>query len=167
MVHLSLVRMVRSRGPDRYWRRKFYLDQSTRYFGRRRNCFSVAIRAVRRAWQNSTAGRKKKKGQMRRLWNLRISAAAQEHGLTYAPFIGNLLKHNIQLDRKVLSHLAIYEPKTFKCLAELARQKQKEGMLAALEKNPEGVLSRGVTQEDLLAESIRKLRLSSSPSASS
>lgn len=167
MVHLSLVRMIRSRGPDRYWRKRFYLDQSTQYFGRRRNCFSVAVRAVRRAWQNSTAGRKKKKGQMRRLWNLRISAAVQEHGLTYGPFIGNLLKHNIRLDRKVLSHIAIYEPKTFKCLAELASQKHKEGLLATLAKNPEGLLSGPVTQDDLLAESVRKLRLSSNPSASS
>lgn len=95
---------------------------------------------------------------------MRISAAAQEHGLTYSRFVGNLLKYNIQLDRKVLSHIAIYEPKTFRCLAELARRKQKEGILAALEQNPEGVLSRSVTQEDLLAESVRKLRINAQSS---
>ncbi|XP_071494466.1 large ribosomal subunit protein bL20m-like [Diadema antillarum] len=172
MVHLTAARLLRNRGPDRYWKRKFILDQSTRYFGRRRNCYSVALRAVRRAWQNATKGRRKKKGDIRRLWNMRIGAAAQEHGIKYGTFVGNLVKYNIQLDRKVLSHLAIYEPKTFQCLAELAKRKHREGILAAFERNPEGIFTRLTTQDDLLEESIRKLRLdskatSSSPSASS
>ncbi|XP_022111329.1 39S ribosomal protein L20, mitochondrial-like [Acanthaster planci] len=76
----------------------------------------------------------------------------------YNPFMANLLKYNIQLDRKSLASLAITEPKTFKCLAELGKAKHEEGLLAAVRADPDKVLLRQTSQDDLL-ESVKKLRL--------
>lgn len=83
---------------------------------------------------------------MRKLWITRIAAASREHGLKYPVLISNLVKTQVALNRKVLSDLAIYEPKTFKALAALAKRRREEGFLAALGegKEPEGVFSRVV-----------------------
>ncbi|OXB60981.1 UNVERIFIED_CONTAM: hypothetical protein H355_007299 [Colinus virginianus] len=79
-----------------------------------------------------------------RLWITRIEAASLEHGLKYSAFISNLFKTQVELNRKVIADLAIYEPKTFKSLAALAQRRRQEGFLAALGdgKEPEGVFSR-------------------------
>uniref|UniRef100_A0A674KD88 Large ribosomal subunit protein bL20m n=1 Tax=Terrapene triunguis TaxID=2587831 RepID=A0A674KD88_9SAUR len=79
-----------------------------------------------------------------RLWITRIEAASLEHGLKYPAFIGNLLKCQVELNRKMLADLAIYEPKTFKSLAALAQRRRQEGFLDALGdgKEPEGIFSR-------------------------
>uniref|UniRef100_A0A8C6A0T5 Large ribosomal subunit protein bL20m n=1 Tax=Marmota marmota marmota TaxID=9994 RepID=A0A8C6A0T5_MARMA len=81
-----------------------------------------------------------------RLWINRITAASQEHGLKYPAFIVNLIKCQVELNRKVLADLAIYEPKTFKSLAALAQRRRQEGFAAALGdgKEPEGIFSRVV-----------------------
>ncbi|XP_012860791.2 39S ribosomal protein L20, mitochondrial [Echinops telfairi] len=78
------------------------------------------------------------------LWINRITAASQEHGLKYPALVGNLVKCQVELNRKVLADLAIYEPKTFKSLAALAKRRREEGFAAALGdgKEPEGVFSR-------------------------
>uniref|UniRef100_A0A8C0WME4 Large ribosomal subunit protein bL20m n=1 Tax=Castor canadensis TaxID=51338 RepID=A0A8C0WME4_CASCN len=80
------------------------------------------------------------------LWINRITAASQEHGLQYPAFIVNLIKCQVELNRKVLADLAIYEPKTFKSLAALAKRRRQEGFAAALGdgKEPEGIFSRVV-----------------------
>ncbi|ELK23625.1 39S ribosomal protein L20, mitochondrial [Myotis davidii] len=80
------------------------------------------------------------------LWINRITAAAQEHGLHYPAFVGSLVKCQVELNRKVLADLAIYEPKTFKSLAALAKRRREEGFAAALGdgKEPEGIFSRVV-----------------------
>uniref|UniRef100_A0A452T2Y0 Large ribosomal subunit protein bL20m n=1 Tax=Ursus maritimus TaxID=29073 RepID=A0A452T2Y0_URSMA len=80
------------------------------------------------------------------LWISRITAASQEHGLKYPAFIVNLIKCQVELNRKVLADLAIYEPKTFKSLAALAKRRRQEGFAAALGdgKEPEGIFSRVV-----------------------
>uniref|UniRef100_A0A5F8GN08 Large ribosomal subunit protein bL20m n=1 Tax=Monodelphis domestica TaxID=13616 RepID=A0A5F8GN08_MONDO len=84
--------------------------------------------------------------QYARLWINRITAASQEHGLKYPSFISNLVKCQVELNRKVLADLAIYEPKTFKSLAALAKRRREEGFAAALgdEKEPAGIFSRVV-----------------------
>ncbi|XP_038075490.1 39S ribosomal protein L20, mitochondrial-like [Patiria miniata] len=166
MVYLSTVRLIRARGPPKYWKKKFVFDQTSHFFGRRRNCYSIAIRALHKAWRSAYIGRKIKKREIRRLWIQRISSGVMEHGMRYSPFIGNLTKYNIQLDRKMLANLAITEPKTFKCLAELAKTKHEEGLLAAVQAYPDRVLLRQTSQDDLL-ESVKKLRLSTEEKTSS
>lgn len=93
-----------------------------------------------------TKARRLKKRIMRTLWINRISAASQEHGLKYPAFIVGLIKCQVELNRKVLADLAIYEPKTFKSLAALAKRRRQEGFAAALGdgKEPEGIFSRVV-----------------------
>uniref|UniRef100_A0A2K6EI82 Large ribosomal subunit protein bL20m n=1 Tax=Propithecus coquereli TaxID=379532 RepID=A0A2K6EI82_PROCO len=79
---------------------------------------------------------------MRTLW----ITASQEHGLKYPVFIANLIKCQVELSRRMLADLAIYEPKTFKSLAALAKRRRQEGFAAALGdgKEPEGIFSRVV-----------------------
>ena len=69
--------------------------------------------AVTRALVNATRDRKDRKRTFRQLWNTRINAAARLNGTTYSRLIAGLKKKNIQLDRKILSELAVNEPKTF------------------------------------------------------
>ncbi|XP_075697031.1 large ribosomal subunit protein bL20m isoform X2 [Rhinoderma darwinii] len=114
--------------------------------GRKNRCFSMAIRAVRRAFVYSTKARRVKKRVMRTLWINRITAAVHEHGVKYPHLITNLVKCQVALNRKVISDLAIYEPKTFKSLAALAKRRGEEGLVSALGdgKEPEGIFSRVV-----------------------
>ncbi|PIK49263.1 putative 39S ribosomal protein L20, mitochondrial [Apostichopus japonicus] len=152
-------------GRDRYWRKKIIFDHAKHFYGRHRNCYSLTIRAVHRAWVYQNRYRHLKKNNLRKLWIVRLNAAAKEHGLKYSSFIGGLVQHHVALDRKILSQLAVYEPKTFQCLTELAKRKTEEGILSALVKNPDKVVNRLTTQQDLLEEGIRKLRLSSTQEA--
>ncbi|XP_075045876.1 large ribosomal subunit protein bL20m [Mixophyes fleayi] len=146
MVFLSLSRWVRSRGPDRYWRVQEVLKHARHFRGRKNRCFSLAVRAVRRAFVYSTKARKAKKHIMRTLWITRITGAVQEHGIKYPHFVSNLAKCQVALNRKVVSDLAIYEPKTFKSLAALAKRRGEEGLASAVGdgKEPEGIFSRVV-----------------------
>ncbi|XP_014790553.1 39S ribosomal protein L20, mitochondrial isoform X2 [Octopus bimaculoides] len=100
MVFLTPVNAVRNRGPHRFWKRAMYRRLAWHFFGRKRNCYSISIRYVHRALRYSTWGRRLKK------------ADAKEA--------------DISLNRKVLADIAIYEPRTFKSLTELAKQHHKE-----------------------------------------
>ena len=77
-----------------------------------------ANEAIVHAGTYSFAHRKDKKGDFRRLWNVRISAALKQNGLSYSRFISILKKQNVVLDRKILSELALNNPETFKKILE-------------------------------------------------
>lgn len=94
--------------------------------GKRKNCYSIAVRAAERSMQNAYIGRKEKKRNMRRLWIGRINSATREHGVNYGSFIHNCAVSDIALNRKVLSELAIHEPKSFKALIEFSKKKAEE-----------------------------------------
>ncbi|XP_017681170.1 PREDICTED: 39S ribosomal protein L20, mitochondrial [Lepidothrix coronata] len=144
MVVLSAARWIRSRLTDRFWRKQEVLKYARHFRGRKNRCYKLAVRSVRRAFVKSTKARAEKKKFLRALWITRIGAASLEHGLKYPVFISNLVKSQVELNRKVLADLAIYEPKTFKSLAALAQRRRQEGFLAALGdgKEPEGIFSR-------------------------
>ncbi|KAM6219120.1 large ribosomal subunit protein bL20m [Rhynchocyon petersi] len=146
MVFLTTQLWLRSRVTDRYWRVQEVLKHARHFRGRKNRCYSLAVRAVIRAFVNCTKSRRLKKRNMRTLWINRITAASQEHGLKYSALVGSLIKCQVELNRKVLADLAIYEPKTFKSLAALAKRRREEGFVAALGdgKEPEGVFSRVV-----------------------
>ena len=80
-----------------------------------------AAEAVHHAWRFAYRGRKEKKRQMRRLWVVRINAAARIHGLSYSRFIEGCKKANIGLDRKVLAELAVNDPAGFTQVAQAAQ----------------------------------------------
>ncbi len=96
------------------------------FYGRRKNCFTIAIRAVHRAWATAYVGRKLKKRQFKTAWIQQINAATRLHGLPYSVFMYYLLRAGITVNRKVLADLATSEPYSFRSLVEavsLARPK--------------------------------------------
>ena len=102
-------------------RRKKVLKQAKGFYGRRKNNITSANAAVDRSLQHSYIGRKEKKRNFRALWIQRINAACRLYGVTYSRFISGLARAGIELDRKVLSDLAVHEPEAFKALVEQAK----------------------------------------------
>jgi large subunit ribosomal protein L20 len=101
-------------------RRKKVFKAAKGFRGRRKNNITTANAAVDKSLQYNYIGRKLKKRNFRALWIQRINAGCREHGLTYSRFMSGLAKAGIEIDRKVLSDLAIHEPVAFKALVEQA-----------------------------------------------
>lgn len=110
-----------TRGVTARARHKKVLDQAKGYYGRRKNVYRVAVQAVTKAGQYAYIGRKQRKRQFRALWIARINAGARECGLSYSRFINGLKKASIEIDRKVLADMAIFDKIAFAALAEKAR----------------------------------------------
>ena len=110
-----------TRGVTSHAKHKKVLKQAKGFYGRRKNTIRTAKAAVDRAGTNAYIGRKLRKRNFRALWIQRINAAVREHGLTYGRFIDGLAKAGVEVDRKILSDLAISEPEAFKALVEQAK----------------------------------------------
>ncbi len=108
-------------GPASRKRRKKVLKYARGYFGSKSKLFRYAKEAVQHAWQYAYAARKKKKGDFRGLWIVRLNAACRNAGISYSRFIEGLKAANIQLDRKVLSDLAIRDEVAFAGLVKQAQ----------------------------------------------
>ncbi|MFQ5906450.1 MAG: 50S ribosomal protein L20 [bacterium] len=104
-------------------RRKKWLKAAKGYYGGKSKLYRTAREAVMRAWSYSYRDRKRKKGDFRRLWIIRINAAAREHGLSYSRFMDGLRKANVALDRKSLADIAVNDADAFATLADLARER--------------------------------------------
>jgi large subunit ribosomal protein L20 len=102
-------------------RHKKVLKQAKGYYGARRKVFRVAQQAVIKAGQYAYRDRRQKKRQFRRLWIARINAAARANGMTYSRFISGLNKAGIEVDRKVLSDIAIHDAPAFSAMVEKAK----------------------------------------------
>ncbi|MFT6863241.1 MAG: large subunit ribosomal protein L20 [Akkermansiaceae bacterium] len=102
-------------------RRKRILLRAKGFRGFRSKLFRYAKDAVYKARQYEYRDRKKRKGQFRRLWIQRISAAVRNEGITYSRFIEGLKAANIELDRKVLADLAVVDAATFSAIVEQAK----------------------------------------------
>ena len=102
-------------------RHKKVLNAAKGFYGRRKNTYAAAKRAVVKAGQNAYKGRRLKKRNFRALWIQRLNAAVREHGMTYSRFIDGLNKAGVETDRKVMSDLAIREPEAFKAIVEKAK----------------------------------------------
>ena len=87
----------------------------------RKNLIKLAKTADTKAGAHAFRDRRRKKGEFRRVWQIRINAAVREFGLNYSKFIGGLKTKNIKLDRKVLAEIAATEPKVFKKIVELVK----------------------------------------------
>ncbi|HEX2147598.1 MAG TPA: 50S ribosomal protein L20 [Pseudorhizobium sp.] len=92
------------------------------FYGRRKNTIRAAKAAVDRSRQYATRDRRVKKRNFRALWIQRINAAVRESGLTYGRFIDGLNKAGIEVDRKILSDMAIHEPEAFGALVSAAKK---------------------------------------------
>ena len=109
------------RGVTAHAKHKKVLKSAKGYYGRRKNTIRVAKQAVEKADQYAYRDRKAKKRNFRSLWIQRINAAAREHGLTYGRLIDGLSKAGVEIDRKVLSDMAIHEPAAFAAVADKAK----------------------------------------------
>ena len=109
------------RGVTSHAKHKKVLDAAKGYYGRRKNTIRIAKQAVEKAMQYAYRDRKNRKRTFRALWIQRLNAAAREHGLTYSRLIDGLAKAGIEVDRKVLSDIAIREPEAFAAIAGQAK----------------------------------------------
>nr|VFJ62787.1 MAG: large subunit ribosomal protein L20 [Candidatus Kentron sp. FM]VFJ63371.1 MAG: large subunit ribosomal protein L20 [Candidatus Kentron sp. FM]VFK14537.1 MAG: large subunit ribosomal protein L20 [Candidatus Kentron sp. FM] len=109
------------RGVTAHARHKKILKQAKGYYGRRKNVYRVAKQAVIKAGQYAYRDRRQRKRQFRALWIIRINAGARECGLSYSRLMNGLKKAGIQIDRKVLSDLAVFDQPAFAALAEKAK----------------------------------------------
>src|ERR1700722_9670666 len=116
------------RGVITHARHKKILDLAKGYRGRGSKVFRVAIEKVAKGLQYAYRDRRNKKRSFRGLWIQRINAGARQHGLTYSQFMNGMKLAGLELDRKVLSDIAIREPEAFQALAATAQ--------AALNKPP-------------------------------
>ena len=109
------------RGIVRHRRHKKILALAKGFRGMRGSTFRKANEAVMKAGQNSYRDRRKKKRAFRRLWITRLNAAVRQHGVPYAQFMKGLKTKKIELNRKVLSELAIHEPEVFGEIVKAAK----------------------------------------------
>lgn len=97
------------------------LKQAKGYSGRRKNVYRVAVQAVTKAGQYAYRDRRQRKRQFRALWIARINAAARECGVSYSRFMNGLKKADIEIDRKVLADIAVFDKTGFAAIAEQAK----------------------------------------------
>jgi large subunit ribosomal protein L20 len=109
------------RGVTARARHKKVLDAAKGYRGRRKNVWRIANEAVMKAGQYAYRDRRVRKREFRALWIARINAAARECGLSYSAFMNGLKKASIDLDRKVLADLAVFDKPAFAKIADQAK----------------------------------------------
>ena len=112
-------------------RRKKVLKYAKGYFGSKSKLFRYAKEADQHAWQYAYRDRKKKKGEIRGLWIVRLNAACRAAGITYTRFIEGLKAAQIELDRKVLSDIAVRDEVAFSALVKKAQDALKTKASAA------------------------------------
>jgi large subunit ribosomal protein L20 len=109
------------RGVTAHAKHKKVFKAAKGFYGRRKNTIRIAKQAVEKSMQYATRDRRNKKRTFRALWIQRLNAAVRMHDMTYSRFIDGLGKAGIEVDRKVLSELAIHEPAAFAAYVERAQ----------------------------------------------
>lgn len=110
------------RGVTAHKRHKKVLKEAKGYYGARSRLFKTAKQAVTKAGQYAYRDRRQKKRQFRALWIVRINAGAREHGLAYSRFMAGLKKANIEIDRKILADLAVFDKNAFAAIVSKAKE---------------------------------------------
>ena len=109
------------RGVTARARHKKVIALATGYRGRRKNVYRIAKQAVMKAGQYAYRDRRQRKRQFRQLWIARINAGARQNGLSYSKFMNGLKRAALELDRKVLAALAVFDKPAFAQLVEKAK----------------------------------------------
>ena len=112
-------------------RKKQILKHAKGAFGARSKLWKAAKENVERGWKYAYRDRKNKKRDFRRLWIVRINAAARQHDMSYNVFINGLGKAGIEIDRKILADIAVRDPQAFEAIATQVR--------AAIDANPQAL----------------------------
>lgn len=101
-------------------RRRKILKQAKGYWGRRKNVYTIAKNAVEKGLLYQYRDRKTRKRNFRKLWIIRINAAARLNGTTYAKLIHGLKENEIEINRKMLADIAVHDPETFTAIVNEA-----------------------------------------------
>ena len=112
-------------------RKKQIMQAAKGAYGGRSKLWKAAKETVERGWRYAYRDRKNKKRDFRRLWVVRINAAAHQHGMSYSVFIDGLKKAGIEIDRKVLADIAVRDPQAFGAIADQARRALEQAQTAA------------------------------------
>lgn len=110
------------RAVSAHKKRRTVLNRAKGYYGAKSRSYRAAKEQVQHSLQYAYRDRRTKKREIRRLWITRINAAARMNGLSYSVFMDGLKKAGVELDRKVLSDMAINDPQAFAALVEIAKQ---------------------------------------------
>tara|TARA_Y100000389_G_C17428656_1_gene501157 strand:+ start:454 stop:813 length:360 start_codon:yes stop_codon:yes gene_type:complete len=109
------------RGVTKRARHKKILKLAKGYRGRAKNCYRIAIQKVEKALQYAYRDRRNKKRDFRKLWIQRINAGVRQYGMIYSQFVNGLKLANIEIDRKILSDIAVKNPDTFEKIVTKAK----------------------------------------------
>lgn len=109
------------RGVQANRRHKKILKRAKGYYGARSRVYRVAVQAVTKAGQYAYRDRRQRKRQFRQLWIARINAAARQNGISYSKFINGLKKASVEIDRKILADIAVFDKVAFTALVEKAK----------------------------------------------
>ena len=120
-----------TKSPASRKRRKKVLKYAKGYFGSKSKLFRYAKEAVQHAWQYAYRDRKKKKGEWRSLWIIRLNAACRAADMSYSRFVEGLKAAGIVLDRKVLADIAVHDEVAFRSLVAQAKDALKSKTAAA------------------------------------
>jgi large subunit ribosomal protein L20 len=112
-------------------RKKQVLKAAKGAYGGRSKLWKAAKETVERGWRYAYRDRKNKKRDFRRLWIVRINAAAHQHGMSYSVFIDGLKKAGLEIDRKILADIAVRDPQAFGAIADQARRALDQAQTAA------------------------------------
>ena len=110
------------KGVNAHKRHKKILKLAKGFYGRKKNTFKAANPAVMRSMRSAYVGRKLKKRQYRQMWIARINAAARMNDISYSQLMNGLKKSGIEINRKMLSEMAIYDAPPFAQLCEVAKK---------------------------------------------
>ena len=110
------------RAVSAHKKRRTVLNRAKGYYGAKSRSYRAAKEQVQHSLQYQYRDRRNKKREVRRLWITRINAAARINGLSYSVFMNGLKKAGVELDRKVLSDMAISDPQAFASLVEVAKK---------------------------------------------
>ena len=103
-------------------RHKKVLNAAKGYRGRRKNVYRIAKQAVMKAGQYAYRDRRQRKRQFRQLWIARINAASRQNGLSYSRFIDGLKRASVEIDRKILADIAVFDKGAFAALVAKAKE---------------------------------------------
>jgi large subunit ribosomal protein L20 len=112
-------------------RKKQVMEAAKGAYGGRSKLWKAAKETVERGWRYAYRDRKNKKREFRRLWIIRINAAANQHGMSYSTFIDGLKQAGIEIDRKVLADIAVRDPQAFEAIANQVRSARENAATAA------------------------------------
>lgn len=122
--------MARVKGGTKVQQRKKILKLAKGHFGSKHRLYRTANESVMKAWAYAYRDRRRTKRDFRKLWIMRINAATNQHGMSYSKFIHGLKIEEIEVNRKMLSEIAIHDPKAFEQLVKIADAAIKSGKKA-------------------------------------